>query len=81
MATASGTRTLPWDWYSDPAVLRLEQERIFHGSWQYVAHAGEVPEPGSFVATRAGHIPIVVVRDRGGGLRAYVNVCRHRGHL
>ena len=36
MATAgTGARTLPWDWYTDPAVLRLEQERIFRRSWQY----------------------------------------------
>lgn len=81
MATASGTRTIPWDWYSDPAVLRLEQERIFRSSWQYAAHTGEVPEPGSFVSTRAGHIPVVVVRNHDSALRAYVNVCRHRGHL
>jgi choline monooxygenase len=81
MATVPGVRTIPWDWYTDPGVLRLEQERIFATSWQYVAHTGEVPEPGSFVATRAGHIPVVVVRDREGGVRAYVNICRHRGHL
>ena len=81
MATVPGMRTIPWDWYTDPAVFRLEQERIFRGSWQYVAHTGELPEPGSFVASRAGHVPIVVVRDRDGALRGHVNVCRHRGHL
>ena len=77
----SGIRTIPWDWYSDPSVLRLEQERIFRRTWQYVAHTGEVPEPGCFVATRAGHIPVVVVRDQSGELHAHVNVCRHRGSL
>jgi choline monooxygenase len=44
-------RTLPWGWYSDPAVLELERERIFRRSWQYVGHTGEVSEPGSFAAT------------------------------
>ncbi len=62
-------------------MLRLERERIFARSWQYVGHTGELPEPGSFVATRAGQVPVVVVRDRAGRLRAFVNVCRHRGHL
>ena len=81
MATGADTRTIPWGWYSDPDVLQLERERIFRRAWQYVAHAGEVPEPGSFIATRAGHIPIVVVRDSVGSLRAFVNVCRHRGNL
>ncbi|RDI75798.1 Ring hydroxylating alpha subunit (catalytic domain) [Gaiella occulta] len=81
MASAQSTRTIPWDWYADPAVLRLEQERIFRMSWQYAGHTGDVPEPGSFAVTRAGHIPIVLVRDGAGELRGFVNVCRHRGHL
>ncbi|MGH3104064.1 MAG: aromatic ring-hydroxylating oxygenase subunit alpha [Gaiellaceae bacterium] len=76
--TASA-KTLPWSWYSDPAVLRLEQERIFRRAWQYAAHSGQVAEPGSYVAARAGDVPVVVVRDREGDLRAFLNVCRHRG--
>jgi choline monooxygenase len=81
MAMTTSNRTLPWSWYSDPAVLRLEQESIFERSWQYAAHTGEVAEPGSYVATRAGNLPVVVVRDRAGTLRAFVNVCRHRGSI
>ena len=42
MATVTGTRTIPWDWYVDPAVLRLEQERIFRRTWQYAGHTGDV---------------------------------------
>lgn len=81
MATLAGTSSIPWDWYADAEVLRLEQERIFRHSWQYVAHAGEVSEPGSFVATSAGQVPVLLVRDRDGDLRGFVNVCRHRGYL
>ncbi len=81
MATAASTRTLPWSWYTDPAVLELEQVRIFARSWQYVAHAGQLRHPGSYVATRAGGLPVLVVRDRAGELRAFLNVCRHRGSL
>lgn len=65
----------------DPAALRLEQERIFRRSWQYVGHAGEVAEPCSFAAARVGHVPVVLVRDEAGELRAFLNVCRHRGSL
>ncbi len=72
--------TLPATWYSDLAVLRLEQERIFKRSWQYAGVAADVAEPGQFFTCRAGEVPVVVLRDRGGLLRAYVNVCRHRGH-
>ena len=75
------TRTVPFAWYVDEAVLDLERKRVFARSWQYVARAGQVAEPGSFVASRAGHVPVVVTRTRAGELRAFVNVCRHRGSL
>jgi len=73
--------TLPAAWYSDPEIHRCERERIFARSWQYAARLEQVAEPRSYVATEAGHIPVVVVRDQDGDLRAFVNVCRHRGHL
>jgi phenylpropionate dioxygenase-like ring-hydroxylating dioxygenase large terminal subunit len=73
-------RTLPWTWYADPEVLRLEGERIFARTWQYVGHAGQVAE-GGFFAASAGQIPVVITRARDGRLRAFLNVCRHRGHV
>src|SRR5687768_16714303 len=81
MATVTDGRTLPFDWYSDPPVLRLERERIFRRSWQYAGRADQVTGPGSFFTCEAGDVPVVVVRDREGRLRAFVNVCRHRGSL
>jgi phenylpropionate dioxygenase-like ring-hydroxylating dioxygenase large terminal subunit len=51
---------LPWKWYADPEVLRLEGERIFARTWQYVGHTGQVAEVGFFAAT-AGQIPVVVM--------------------
>ncbi len=81
MVTGAATRTLPYDWYVDPAVLRLEHELIFASAWQYAGHAAHVAEPGQFAATRAGHVPVVVVRGRDGELRGFVNVCRHRGSV
>ena len=71
--------TLPFSWYSDEETLRAERAKIFARSWQYGGRADEVSEPGSFLATDAGGIPILVVRDREGELRAFLNVCRHRG--
>jgi phenylpropionate dioxygenase-like ring-hydroxylating dioxygenase large terminal subunit len=71
--------TLPFDWYVDPAVLRAEQAHIFRHAWQYVGHAGQITERGSYFTARVGDIPIVVTRARDGDLRAFVNVCRHRG--
>jgi len=72
-------RTLPYSWYEDPEILRRERELIFRPSWQYVGHLGQVPEPGTYAAGRAGLMPVVVTRARDGELRAFLNVCRHRG--
>ena len=74
-------RTLPWSWYFDAEILRLEHERIFRRSWQYVGHAGQAAEPGSFFAARAGDVPVLVTRASDGDLRAFLNVCRHRGSV
>ena len=71
--------TLPWSWYVDPEILRREQERIFRSAWQYAGHLGQLPEPGTFFTSRAGRLPVIVTRARDGELRAFLNVCRHRG--
>jgi phenylpropionate dioxygenase-like ring-hydroxylating dioxygenase large terminal subunit len=70
--------TLPYSWYTDPEILRREQERIFRPSWQYVGYSGQLAQPG-YVAAQVGQTPVVVTRDRDGELRGFVNVCRHRG--
>ena len=71
--------TLPWDWYVSPDVLRREQGRIFREAWHYAGPLAWVAEPGDRFPCRAGEVPVVVVRGRDGKLRAFVNVCRHRG--
>ena len=65
--------TLPYGWYTDPEILRGEQERIFGSTWQYVGHTGQLAQPG-FFAAEAGRTPIVVTRDREGVLRGLDNV-------
>jgi choline monooxygenase len=79
MATAPSDLTLPFAWYSDEEQLRRERALIFARTWQYGGRADQVAEPGSYLATDAGGVPILVTRDRDGELRAFVNVCRHRG--
>jgi choline monooxygenase len=79
MAIAADARTLPFAWYSDEELLRRERSRIFARSWQYGGRAALVGEPGSYLTTDAGGIPILVTRDQNGELRAFLNVCRHRG--
>ena len=81
MAAVAGARTLPYDWYVDSAVLRLEQERIFARSWQYAARLDQVAEPGQLTTAWAGSLPVLLARGRDDELRGFVNVCRHRGHI
>src|SRR5687767_10034340 len=71
--------TLPYSWYADPAMAVAERDRIFRRSWQYAGHTGELDGPGSMFPTQVGGLPVVVVLDREGELRAFLNVCRHRG--
>jgi choline monooxygenase len=75
------TRTLPWAWYADPDVARRERDAIFRCAWQYAGRTEELTAPGSFLACHAGGLPAVVTRDHDGTLRAFANVCRHRGAL
>jgi choline monooxygenase len=65
--------------YTDPALLDAEQELIFERTWQLAGHVSALPQTGSYVTARAGTQPVLVVRDEQGELRAYRNVCRHRG--
>jgi carnitine monooxygenase subunit len=80
MAAGAMLPTLPYAWYADPAVARVEQERLFAVSWQYAARADQVAEPGQLTTAFAGSLPVVLARARDDVLRGFVNVCRHRGH-
>jgi choline monooxygenase len=71
--------TLPGEWYTSASVFQLEKERIFARAWQYAGHLCELREPGDFFTCRVGDVPLVVLRDERGELRAFINVCRHRG--
>lgn len=72
--------TLPYSWYVDPEILRLEREHIFKRTWQHVGWTVDVEGPGDSFTCHVAGVPIVVVRDKAGALRAFVNACRHRGH-
>lgn len=65
--------------YTDTAILAAERTRLFSRSWALVADAEELAVPGSYVTASAGGIPLAVVRGGDGILRAFHNVCRHRG--
>lgn len=68
----------PDAYWSEPLFER-EQAQVFGRSWQLVGTCDELAGPGSFVTGTVGHDPVVVLRDRTGELRAFHNLCRHRG--
>ena len=71
--------TLPGRYYYDPAIYALEQERIFSQMWVCVGRADALPDPGSYQLATIGRESIIIIRNRDGVLRAFFNVCRHRG--
>jgi choline monooxygenase len=72
-------RTMPGRWYRDPAHHERELDAIFGRQWVSVGCMDDVAEPGSYLASAAGRLPVLVVRDETGALHAFLNVCRHRG--
>ena len=68
------------DCYIDAGYLEVEREQIFRRSWQYVCHEESLREPGSYVTACIQERSVVAVRGRDGVLRAFYNVCKHRGH-
>jgi choline monooxygenase len=71
-------RTIPAAWYFDQEMYQAERRAVFGGVWQAAGRADQVAEPGSFFTADIAGEPILVVRDAGGVLRAFFNVCRHR---
>ena len=70
--------TLPASWYTSPTTARLERDKVFARNWSLFGPDHEVEHPGTWVARTVNGWPIVVLRDRGGDLRAFHNHCRHR---
>ena len=72
---------LPQAFYTDPSVYALELERVVYRNWILAGHTSELSAPGDFkVLTVAGEAAIIV-RGEDDELRAFANVCRHRGSL
>jgi p-cumate 2,3-dioxygenase alpha subunit len=61
-------------------ILDLERERIFGRNWLYVGHESEVAGPGDYITRKVGGRPVILVRDREGAVRVFLNMCPHRGN-
>ena len=71
--------SLPQPFYNDPMFFRLDMERIFQREWLFVGMTSEIPSRGDYLTVDIGQNPVLIVRDGDGSVRAWHNVCRHRG--
>lgn len=76
-----GTAPIPARAYYDPGYFEAEREAVFRRSWINVGHVCELPEPGNFIRRELEVVgaSILVVRGKDGAIRAFHNVCTHRG--
>ena len=76
-----GTEPIPARYYYDPEWYELERKAVFLRSWLNVGHVCELPEPGSFIRRELefARASLLIVRGKDGVIRAFHNVCTHRG--
>ncbi len=67
--------------YTDDAVYALEVERIINRNWILAGHESELPDPGDFKVVEVAKESAIIVRSKDGTIKAFANVCRHRGSL
>lgn len=65
--------------YTDPDLFELEMKYIFEGTWLYLAHESQLPNPYDFITTYMGRRPVIVNRNGAGELQCFINSCAHRG--
>ena len=67
--------------FTDEELFDLEMKHIFEGNWVYLAHDSQIPNVGDYFTTSIGRQPIIISRDKQGGLNALINACSHRGAM
>ena len=78
-APADARQTLPATYYYSPEQYAVEQEHLWYEQWVYVGRSQTVGEPGQFRTVDVAGQNVLVTRNAEGTLRAFYNVCSHRG--
>jgi len=71
--------SLPADFYQNPALYAADLDAVFYQSWIYAGHISQITEPGQFFTVEFGNESVIVARAKDNNIRAFANVCRHRG--
>ncbi len=67
--------------YTDPEIYQLELNQIVMRNWIFAGHQNELSEPGDFKVVNVANESAILVRGQDNRIRAFANVCRHRGSL
>jgi glycine betaine catabolism A len=73
------TTPLSREFYTSAADYQVELEALWYRDWLFAGHDCEIARPGDYLTLQIGEYPVLIVRDRDGGIRAFHNSCRHRG--
>ena len=79
LATRRDGYGMPRGFYHDAALYAAEMRTIWLGGWLFAGFEFEIPNPGDFLTITVDGSPVLVLRDDHGSVRAFHNVCRHRG--
>ncbi len=77
---AARSYTLPARFYTDREIYELEKDAIFARNWWYAGHKSQLAEPGSYITAQIHDQSVFIGRSESGELKAFYNVCQHRGH-
>lgn len=75
-STGRQSRTI----YASEEVYRQELERVFGRCWLFLAHTSQIPQPNDFFRTYMGEDDVIVIRQKDGSVKAFLNTCTHRGN-
>lgn len=73
--------TLPAHYFYDPEIYEREKEAVFYKTWQFAGYLKDLQSPGDYIAAEIIDQKVLVVRGKDLQLRAFHNVCMHRGHV
>jgi phenylpropionate dioxygenase-like ring-hydroxylating dioxygenase large terminal subunit len=71
--------TMPAWCYTSPEFYRREVDRVWKRAWNFVGSADQVANRGDYMTLTFVGVPIIILRDQDGVIRAFANTCRHRG--
>jgi len=74
-----GAETLPQRYFVSPEIFAEELQKIFASKWVLVGHQSQLAKPGDYFVTEVAGESLIVAKDQRSTIRAFYNVCRHRG--